>query len=296
LQYNRARYYDAKVGRWINQDPLGFDAGDSNLYRYTSNNYFKVDPSGLEVRLYLDRPKKITPIIAPDQFHVEVMVGPSAKGKYLAFNGVGGVFASGLVLEAKRRELSQFRDDIKAWTNVISPYANSAQEVEALEFVFKNLRQLPYNPFGANSNTFARQLLELAGFTVYPLYRDMFVQGEFEGMTPPRTPLPREPVEDMYKEYKPVRPSWFPPGMLVSQHIGPTATIGWATSGYGGDEFTKLGRKRNNLSGMDEELCLRALNEIKKGKPAPPFVMPEPPAPKKEWNWSDYDRVPKLED
>ena len=34
LQYNRARYYDANTGRWISQDPLGFDAGDSNLYRY----------------------------------------------------------------------------------------------------------------------------------------------------------------------------------------------------------------------------------------------------------------------
>ena len=33
LQYNRARYYDATTGRWISQDPMGFDAGDSNLYR-----------------------------------------------------------------------------------------------------------------------------------------------------------------------------------------------------------------------------------------------------------------------
>jgi RHS repeat-associated protein len=24
LQYNRARYYDPKVGRWLSQDPLGF--------------------------------------------------------------------------------------------------------------------------------------------------------------------------------------------------------------------------------------------------------------------------------
>ena len=31
LQYNRARYYDPKVGRWLSQDPLGFAAGDGNL-------------------------------------------------------------------------------------------------------------------------------------------------------------------------------------------------------------------------------------------------------------------------
>ncbi len=28
LQYNRARWYDAKTGRWISEDPLGFAAGD----------------------------------------------------------------------------------------------------------------------------------------------------------------------------------------------------------------------------------------------------------------------------
>ncbi len=48
LQYNRARYYDGATGRWISQDPLGFDAGDSNLYRYVLNNPNETsDPSGL---------------------------------------------------------------------------------------------------------------------------------------------------------------------------------------------------------------------------------------------------------
>jgi RHS repeat-associated protein len=48
LQYNRARYYDPKTGRWTSQDPLGFDAGDSNLYRYVTNTVLEAaDPSGL---------------------------------------------------------------------------------------------------------------------------------------------------------------------------------------------------------------------------------------------------------
>src|SRR5438046_6445676 len=47
LQYNRARYYDATTGRWISQDPLGFDAGDSNLYRYVNNGTLQgSDPCG----------------------------------------------------------------------------------------------------------------------------------------------------------------------------------------------------------------------------------------------------------
>ena|GEM_PF-901938 len=48
LQYNRARYYDAAVGTWINLDPSGFSAGDPNLYRYVGNGPTNgTDPSGL---------------------------------------------------------------------------------------------------------------------------------------------------------------------------------------------------------------------------------------------------------
>jgi RHS repeat-associated protein len=31
LYYCRARYYDAAIGRFISEDPMGFGAGDSNL-------------------------------------------------------------------------------------------------------------------------------------------------------------------------------------------------------------------------------------------------------------------------
>jgi RHS repeat-associated protein len=49
LQYNRARYYDPKAGRWTTQDPLGYDAGGSNLYCYVHNEPTKAsDPSGLQ--------------------------------------------------------------------------------------------------------------------------------------------------------------------------------------------------------------------------------------------------------
>jgi RHS repeat-associated protein len=47
LYYYRARYYDARVGRFIGQDPIGFGAGDSNLYRYVGNSSLNAtDPSG----------------------------------------------------------------------------------------------------------------------------------------------------------------------------------------------------------------------------------------------------------
>jgi RHS repeat-associated protein len=49
LQYNRARWYDPATGRWISEDPIGFVAGDANLYRYVGNSSTNaVDPEGLD--------------------------------------------------------------------------------------------------------------------------------------------------------------------------------------------------------------------------------------------------------
>jgi hypothetical protein len=41
--------FDPGVGRWLQQDPIGFEGGDSNLYRYVGNNSTSwMDPSGLQ--------------------------------------------------------------------------------------------------------------------------------------------------------------------------------------------------------------------------------------------------------
>ena len=48
LQNNLNRWFDAGVGRWISQDPIGFDGGDANLSRYVGNAPERsVDPTGL---------------------------------------------------------------------------------------------------------------------------------------------------------------------------------------------------------------------------------------------------------
>ncbi len=38
LQWNINRWYDPKVGRWASEDPIGFLAGDTNLFRYVFAN------------------------------------------------------------------------------------------------------------------------------------------------------------------------------------------------------------------------------------------------------------------
>jgi len=47
LHYNRARYYDAHIGRYISPDPLGFAAG-LNLYAYANGDPInQIDPFGM---------------------------------------------------------------------------------------------------------------------------------------------------------------------------------------------------------------------------------------------------------
>ena len=46
LHYNRHRYYDPAIGRYITQDPIGLDGG-MNLYTYPHNPLQMVDPLGL---------------------------------------------------------------------------------------------------------------------------------------------------------------------------------------------------------------------------------------------------------
>jgi RHS repeat-associated protein len=86
LQYNRARYYDPASGRWITQDPLGFDAGDSNLYRYVNNQPVeKTDPTGL----YMD-------IIGPGTPRTKLEVPITFKTPESVVKHYKGVFESQL--------------------------------------------------------------------------------------------------------------------------------------------------------------------------------------------------------
>lgn len=48
LDFMRARYYDAAIGGFTSDDPIGFSGGDSNVRRYVGNNTLSnIDPAGL---------------------------------------------------------------------------------------------------------------------------------------------------------------------------------------------------------------------------------------------------------
>lgn len=70
-----ARYYDPEVGRFLSEDPIGFEGGDVNVYNYTSGNPVNwVDPEGLVE-------------VSPGHYDSPFGSGP---GGYLGGGGGGG--------------------------------------------------------------------------------------------------------------------------------------------------------------------------------------------------------------
>ncbi len=54
MQIGQRKLYGA-IGRWISPDPIGFNGGDWNLYRYTSNMpTVATDPTGQYIRWHID--------------------------------------------------------------------------------------------------------------------------------------------------------------------------------------------------------------------------------------------------
>jgi RHS repeat-associated protein len=54
LQWNINRWYDAQVGRWVSEDPIGFKGGDRNLARLVHNDVIaQKDPDGLAPQGYV---------------------------------------------------------------------------------------------------------------------------------------------------------------------------------------------------------------------------------------------------
>jgi RHS repeat-associated protein len=94
LSYNRARWLDPLVGRFLSEDPLGLAAGDANFYRYAAGDPVNfTDPSGLFLDKVFREVKRIGNQIADfvdddlDQFGHNVDDYVNANGGWPLFIG-----------------------------------------------------------------------------------------------------------------------------------------------------------------------------------------------------------------
>jgi RHS repeat-associated protein len=91
LQYSRARWYDANLGRFISEDPIGFRGGDINLYGYVKNNPQNwTDPSGNIPRFLLGR---YTPV-SLDELQLYLALGGLIPGAGEAFDAIDGAISA----------------------------------------------------------------------------------------------------------------------------------------------------------------------------------------------------------
>jgi len=82
----RHRYYHAQLGRFISRDPIGYDGGDANLYRYVGNRPTNaVDPSGLTFITDAPTPTEFQTVLPPGELANKMDANYAAVRKqYLA--------------------------------------------------------------------------------------------------------------------------------------------------------------------------------------------------------------------
>ncbi len=70
------RWYDASVGRWISEDPIGFAGGDANLYRYVGNGTHGTDATGTSITIITNHEG------AGGNGHTGAIIGDISEGYY----------------------------------------------------------------------------------------------------------------------------------------------------------------------------------------------------------------------
>ncbi len=178
------RVQNPGTGRWTSQDPLGFAAGDANLYRYAFNSPTDLtDGSGEDILLYPG------PVMG-GHCHVSIVVYDPKTGTGVKYDGAGpgGSSANGggpsgsggaTPLKPERKEFTGDPDKLFGGApkrvglpgGVLvdpGPLATPAQQQAALDRAFDSTPQIQlYNAaYGPNSNTFANVILLKCGIMV----------------------------------------------------------------------------------------------------------------------------------
>ncbi|MEB3215344.1 MAG: RHS repeat-associated core domain-containing protein [Nostocales cyanobacterium 94392] len=139
LYYNRARYYDANLGRFISQDPIGFAGEDANLYRYVGNDPVNAtDPSGLVAALQYSR--RLGEIFGkPVEFGVSV--NPyEVSGATIGF--LQGFGATNLIFIGEVLGLASTKGSPLDQTDFSTALNNTEKKMQEIVSIYKILQKL----------------------------------------------------------------------------------------------------------------------------------------------------------
>ena len=169
LYYYRARYYDPAIGRFVSEDPLGFEAG-INFYQYVGANPVNGnDPSGLDTKITIG----YTKTIAPGLSHQLVILTDTVTGKQYATRA-GPECSGGCLKGLGAGQITAVSDTFDANFKYDPPKSvYTTQEVGVIKRDFNdsvnnainfrnttNQNQISYWPLGPNSNSYATTFVE----------------------------------------------------------------------------------------------------------------------------------------
>jgi RHS repeat-associated protein len=95
LYHNSLRFYEPTLRRFLQQDPIRYEGGDYNLYRYVGNNPLSfTDPTGMSaLSEYGQLVKRVSSCVKKLKGFgdcVDTLLGGAARAVEAAVNGGGG--------------------------------------------------------------------------------------------------------------------------------------------------------------------------------------------------------------